>query len=108
MIVKYRSANDPEVLQFNTDKDTTGGLSEVKTELEFSALFEIRTNDRNFNWKTVENVQTCVKDQVGIGKHLMIHFFAPIDESSERSATKNEICYEYKHMDDEISLLQHE
>jgi len=70
--VKYRAANDPEVAQFHdyTTKsiDTTQGLSEIKNEVEFQTLLETRPNDRNFNWRTVEYIQTCVKDDKGIGK----------------------------------------
>jgi hypothetical protein len=31
-------------------------------------MFDKKQNAKDFNWKTVEYVQTCVKDTVGIGK----------------------------------------
>lgn len=65
-IFKFRSADDPQVQSFQDPKeamvDKTSGLSEVKLEHEFQELFNLRPNDRNFNWRTVEFVQGCVKD----------------------------------------------
>ena len=55
-------------------------------ETEFEKLFLTRQIDRNFNWKTVEYVQTCVKDEKGIGKPFSVTFYAPINESSDKTA----------------------
>jgi hypothetical protein len=58
-------------------------------------MFEKKQNAKDFNWKTVEYVQSCVKDTVGIGKQLTIHFFAPLNETTPETVL-TEVCYDYK------------
>lgn len=31
-------------------------------------------------WLLIDFIQTCVKDEVGVGKPIVVHFYAPIDE----------------------------
>lgn len=66
-------------------------------------MFE-KTKSKDFNWKTVEYVQATVKDSAGIGKQIVIDFFAPIDEENDKTASQ-EINYDYKYMDEELKLL---
>jgi hypothetical protein len=61
VIVKYRGKDDPD-LQGTVDDTYQGGLSEVLTDKDFSNMFEKKQNAKDFNWKTVEYVQSCVKD----------------------------------------------
>ena len=60
VIVKYKELDD------------TQGMSEVLSEKELQALFEHKPNSKEFNWKSVQQIQTCVKDQYGIGKQLLV------------------------------------
>lgn len=112
VIIKFRSMNDPEMMgsmesQTRGEAQLTSGHSEVKTDLEFQELFQKRLNDRSFNWKTVEYVQTCIKADPGIGKHIMVHFFAPLDDTTDTHANA-EIHYKYDHLPDGLWLLQNE
>ena len=75
----------------------------MKTELEFATMFD----KRNTNWREIEYVQSCVKDPIGIGKHLQVHFYAPINETTEATA-KAEVCYDYSGMEEELHMLQNE
>jgi hypothetical protein len=69
-------------------------------------MFLNKLISKEFNWKTVEYVQSCVKDSVGVGKPLSYHFFAPIDQSSVQ-ATQDEIDYKSVLEEvDELKLLQ--
>ena len=75
----------------------------MKTEKEFQDLFEKK--NKSFNWRTLEHVQTTVKHtESGYGKHFLIHFFAPINDTSDESA-RQEINFEYKSMPDELWML---
>lgn len=69
-------------------------------------MFLNKLISKDFNWKTVEYVQSCVKDSVGVGKPLSYHYFAPLDQSGI-NASQNEIDYK-KVLDDvdELKLLQ--
>ena len=58
-------------------------------------IFEKRSAKDNF-WRLIEYVQTCVKDSVGIGKPINVHFFAPLDENIELN----------KDMADDLFLLE--
>lgn len=110
VIAKYRDSNDPEIAGLNLPYMKDGpseGMREVYTEIEFKNFMEKKPHDKNFNWKAVEFVQTCVKDQMGIGKPININFFANIDETSDKTAAQ-EISYDYKGIADEIVLLQNE
>ena len=67
-------------------------------------MFSFKLNSKDFNWKLVEYVQSCVKDPVGIGKAIYFHFFAPLNEESQESADL-EIDYSSKSMPDDLQLL---
>lgn len=83
VIIKYRDRSDPELALADLPSgDFVAGLSEVLSDSEFRGLFQQKLNAKDFNWRTVEYIQTCVKDTIGIGKQINIHFFAPIDDSS--------------------------
>jgi hypothetical protein len=64
-------------------------------------MFSFKLNSKDFNWKLVEYVQSCVKDPVGIGKAIYFHFFAPLNEESQESADL-EIDYSSKSMPDDL------
>lgn len=70
-------------------------------------MFENKVTSKDFNWRSVEYVQSCVKDAVGIGKSYILNFFAPINEESDSKAAE-EIDYNYKQMPDDLKLLQEE
>ena len=91
MIVKFRAMTDPEIVhnkdyQAHGENSLTTGHSEVKTENELKEF--LGKNSRQFDWKTVDYIQSCVKDDPGsgkaldpgVGKFLMVHFYAPINE----------------------------
>jgi hypothetical protein len=84
------------------DQQFVYGLSEVLTDKDFSNMFDKKPNAKDFNWRTVEYVQSCIKDPIGIGKQCSVHFFAPLDETNH-SLT---IDYDYTRMPDELQLLQ--
>lgn len=109
VIVKYRAANDPELAGSDPQSgdNFNAGLAEVLTDKDLETMFNKKPNSKDFNWKTVEYIQTCVKDQVGIGKHMIVNFFAPLNETNDKTANQ-EVSYDYKHMPDELTLLQNE
>lgn len=67
-------------------------------------MFESKLNSKDFNWRAVEFVQSCVKDPVGVGRSIFYQFFAPLDETSDETA-KEEIDYGYKELPDDLVLL---
>ena len=41
------------------------------------------TNKSNKNhWEQVEWIQSCIKDWFGVGTPIVIHYFAPLDETT--------------------------
>lgn len=109
VIVKYRAANDPELAGSDTysPDNFSFGLSEVLTDKDFSIMFDKKPNSKDFNWKTVEYIQTCVKDKDGTGKHMVVNFFAPLNETNDKTAAQ-EIIYDFRQFADELTLLQNE
>jgi len=73
----------------------------VLTDKDFSNMFDKKPNAKDFNWRTVEYVQSCIKDPIGIGKQYSVHFFAPLNETSTST-----IDYDFSQMADELQLLQ--
>ena len=105
VIIKYRDRSDPELSLADLPSDYVAGLSEVLSDSEFLSLFQKKLNAKDFNWRTVEYIQTCVKDTIGIGKQINVHFFAPIDDSSRQKA-QGEIPFDrFKEMPSELQLL---
>jgi hypothetical protein len=79
-------------------------MFEVQNEIQLRVFLDQKSKDVNL--RSVEFIQTCVKDAVGIGKLYQYHFFAPLNEQS--TATINdEINYQvWKTMPSELSLLK--
>ena len=75
VIVKYRTCNDPEVEPF-LELDEIAH-SEIFTEFSINRLFE-KKSGKDQSWKTVNYIQACVKDSIGVGKPISVHFFAPL------------------------------
>lgn len=73
-------------------------MSEVLSEKELQALFEHKPNSKEFNWKSVEQIQTCVKDSYGIGKQMIVQF--------EANLVNDEAVYEVDHVNAGLSMLQ--
>jgi hypothetical protein len=55
-------------------------------------------------WRLVDYIQTCVKDPIGIGKPINIHFYAPINENNFTS--QSEINYDFNYYGDDLVLLE--
>lgn len=118
MIVKYR--NDPELIKeeqpahakpgdtkiVTSEAESKITFTEVLNEVGLKNLVESKTKD--FNFKSLEYIQSCVKHPIGTGTLMLINFFAPLNEKSPATAA-DEINYiQYKSMPDELSLLQNE
>jgi hypothetical protein len=54
-------------------------LAEVISLDQMPRLFEKKLPS-DLQWRMVDYIQTCVKDEIGIGKPISIHFYAPLDE----------------------------
>jgi hypothetical protein len=65
-------------------------------------LFEKKAAKDVF-WKLIECIQSCVKDKVGIGKPILVQFFAPLDESVPDYHTID--FSSFKKMPDDLQLL---
>ena len=75
---------------------------------QFSKIDDTGTSQskqRNINKKQCEMVQAIVKDERGVGHHIPIHYFAPVNwDRPER-----EIDFDYRQEEEEesdLSLLQ--
>lgn len=67
----------------NKDHDNTPGQVKVLQNRQFQELLVKSKSDKN--WANIELIQTCIKADGGCGDPVMIHFFAPLDESSPES-----------------------
>lgn len=75
------------------------------------ALYKMFSNkliSKEFNWKSVEYVQACVKDSFGVGKPFNYHFFAPIEQSCQHASQKPIDYFLNENDVDEYKCLQTE
>jgi hypothetical protein len=65
VIVKYRSANDSEMQDIPANQKPTTAVVEI---LDEAGLNNLLNSKKDATFKTIECVQTVLKDPVGIGK----------------------------------------
>ena len=100
--MKYRASIDPEI-----EYDSNILVQEVLGDEALYKMFSNKLISKEFNWRTVEYVQACVKDSFGVGKPFNYHFFAPLDQSCKH-ASQQPINYQLEHDIDEYKCLQNE
>jgi hypothetical protein len=52
-------------------------LVQVMGENQFFTLMDTKTQARE--WTAIDCIQTCIKTNLGLGKHLPIHFSMQVD-----------------------------
>jgi hypothetical protein len=75
------------------------GATQVINDLGLMALFLTRAHDEK--WKTIQSVQTTVKNKMGCGLPVIVNFYATMNPDDIHQP----ISYEYKSFGDDLDLM---
>lgn len=63
------------------------------------------SDNKSQQWKRIRYIQTCIRSKTGVGKPIIIQFYAPlpVTKPGDKYAT---IRYDYRSQGDEISMIR--
>ena len=84
VIVQFNSKAYPEQVEEKATLDNEDNLvinKYLRPMNEFCFLEMMETRPNSESWKKIDMIQTWIKSKIGIGKHIVIDFFARINKN---------------------------